>query len=137
MPYAGRTMASPSMGRVLTCLVLLCGSCVDGSGERSLSPSSDASTDSVVDAGFAPSPMPPITGTANSEFQAEPVPIELNQGFLKLLAPGDVGIEERTFEEPMYLLVLGNMPIGCEQPHEQLSASVKVTMYFNPAEALP
>jgi hypothetical protein len=122
---------------MLHALLVLSVSCVDGSGEGGGSPSSDAATDSEVDAGFTPSPMPPIAGTANSEFQAAPVSIELNQGFLKLLAPGDVGIEERTFAEPMYLLVLGNMPIGCEQPHVQLSSSVKVTMYFDPSQPLP
>ncbi len=90
-----------------------------------------------MEAGFTPSPITPISGTANTEFHADDVPIELNQGFLKLLEPGDVGIEGRTFEEPMYLLVLGDMPIGCEQNHDELRSSLRATMYFDPAQPLP
>jgi hypothetical protein len=118
----------------------------DGSEDSGTGPgASDAAADTGADAGaaagadasFTAAPIDPIVGYAHSEFQADDVPFELTHGLLKTLEPGDEGIEGRTFPEASYLLVLADVPIGCEQEIDTWHSEQRVTMYFNLTHPLP
>lgn len=119
-------------------LLVACGGSEDsGTGPGASDAAADTGADAGADAGFTPAPIDPISGYAHSEFQADDVPIELTHGLLKTLEPGEAGIEGRTFPEASYLLVLADVPIGCEQDIDTWRSKVRVTMYFNLMQPLP
>lgn len=114
---------------------------VDGGGASGLgsdSGNSGASTDAGAPFDFTPEVITPIVATANTSFSGEDVIIHFGYGLIKVLQPGDEGVEGRTFDDyEAYLLVLAEKPIGCEQEISEWRTGARVEMYFWFIDDLP
>lgn len=119
--------------------LILIGAFSVGCGSNSNSsdaPQQIADIGSASQKNYIPTPMVPVSGILNSEYLAVPVDSKLTYGFLKMFRKNDPAFGGDVFSFDTRLLVMSDMPIGCELDLNSLEGNVKLAFYFS-IEASP
>ncbi len=99
-------------------------------GDRVRGGDSGSDGGSVDGATPAVTAMSPISGEGNSEYSADPTPLELRYGYFKTFEIGDTNADGGSFSTRTNVLVMTDLVLDCDQPLPDIAANVSVYFYF-------